>query len=216
MPNLQSKVGVNIWSIEKIKAGFDKFYTEHARLPTALEIDRLDYLPTSRTIQRSFGGLEQLRAKMGYQISHFGKGVSRSIVAKEANKRGYEAELEVYKLLKSQFGEMFVHIEKPSGNSSKQRLDFYVYSPSYNFGVDVFFPKDSHSLSGSVALKQISYKNFNEKLFFVMANNNILLGDLDKLNLNKKNRLKDNIELLDIDKFKKTISNLSRYQVMDA
>ena len=39
-----------IWTKEKIKKGFEKFISEHARLPKGSEIDALAYLPTSRLV----------------------------------------------------------------------------------------------------------------------------------------------------------------------
>lgn len=55
------------WDKEKIKEGFENFYKENGRLPTAPEVDNLDYLPSSRTIQRSFGGLQKIRKDLGYE-----------------------------------------------------------------------------------------------------------------------------------------------------
>ena len=66
------------WTLEKIREGFERFRVEHGRLPIAPEIDKLDYLPSSRQIQRKFGGLEKLRADLGYEDTHFGRGTYRS------------------------------------------------------------------------------------------------------------------------------------------
>ena len=42
-----------IWTEGNIKIGFLRFYTEHNRLPRSHEIDSLDYLPSSRLIQKN-------------------------------------------------------------------------------------------------------------------------------------------------------------------
>lgn len=47
-----------IWTEEKIKIGFDRFFQENGRLPRSHEIDNLSYLPSSRLIQIKFNGLE--------------------------------------------------------------------------------------------------------------------------------------------------------------
>jgi len=46
------------WTKNKIKDGFDKFYQEHGRYPTALEIDEYADLPSSRQIQRRLAGYQ--------------------------------------------------------------------------------------------------------------------------------------------------------------
>ncbi|MES2971937.1 MAG: hypothetical protein V4702_06475 [Patescibacteria group bacterium] len=46
-----------IWTIEEIKAGFEAFVKDYGRYPTALEIDAYEFLPSSRSLQRSYGGL---------------------------------------------------------------------------------------------------------------------------------------------------------------
>ena len=43
------------WTIEKIKEGFERFRNQ------------LEYLPTSRNIQKRFGGLAKLRSQPGYK-----------------------------------------------------------------------------------------------------------------------------------------------------
>ncbi|OHA45886.1 MAG: hypothetical protein A3A80_04405 [Candidatus Terrybacteria bacterium RIFCSPLOWO2_01_FULL_44_24] len=46
------------WDLEKIKQGFDLFYKENGRYPTTFDVDDYKYLPSSRQIQRNFGGLK--------------------------------------------------------------------------------------------------------------------------------------------------------------
>ena len=41
----------NIWTIEKIKNGFEKFYAENKKYPTADEINDFNSLPSSRQIE---------------------------------------------------------------------------------------------------------------------------------------------------------------------
>ena len=97
------------WTIESIKSGFERFRIEHGRLPTAPEIDTLDYLPSSRQIQRKFGGLEKLRTLLGYADTHFGKGIFRTQIANRIGIKGRQVELMLEKILRKKFGEVFVH-----------------------------------------------------------------------------------------------------------
>src|SRR3989344_1797231 len=140
------------WTAEKIKAGFDRFQREHGRLPTAVEIDALPYLPSSRWIQLSFGGLEKLRSLLGYEHAHFGKGTFRSDIAHRVNTRGRREELALESVLKDSFGEMLVHTEKIFG-MGKNRVDFYVYSPDGNFGIDIFYPETVKTMQSNVNIK---------------------------------------------------------------
>ena len=47
--------------------------------------------------------------------------------------------------LRGELGEVFVHTEKIFDNT-KNRVDFYIYSPSGNFGIDVFGTDTMHNL----------------------------------------------------------------------
>ncbi|MDD4819113.1 MAG: hypothetical protein PHH27_02975, partial [Candidatus Colwellbacteria bacterium] len=116
------------YSIEEIKEGFERFKVINGRLPIAPEIDKIDYLPSSRQIQRRFGGLENLRKTLGYTDTNFGKGLFRSEITNRVNKRGRESEKTLEKILKDKFGEVFVHTEKIF-DDSKNRVDFYIYCP---------------------------------------------------------------------------------------
>ena len=128
------------WSLDNIKLGFEKFEKEYGRLPTAIEIDKVKYLPSSRQIQRLFGGLPNIRKLLGYTDIHFGAGTYRANIGKNVNIRGREGEIMIKNFLIQKFHTPFVHIERPLEESTKSRLDFYVYSPSGNFAVDVFTP----------------------------------------------------------------------------
>lgn len=124
------------WTIKKIKEGFERFLGEHGRLPIAPEIDQLEYLPSSRQIQRKFGGLEKLRETLNYKDVHFGRGDYRSKIASRVNLKGREIELQLEKILRNKFHEVFIHTERIF-DDTKNRVDFYVYSPDEDFGKSV-------------------------------------------------------------------------------
>jgi hypothetical protein len=165
------------WTIEKIKEGFERFKNQNGRLPMSPEIDQLDYLPSSRQIQRKFGGLEKLRALLGYKNTHFGKGNFRSEIATRTNIRGRDAELALEKTLRAMFGEVFVHTERIF-DDSKNRVDFYVYSPDGNFGIDIFYTETMKDLQTNINIKIDKYHNFPHQLFLVVANQDFKQEDL--------------------------------------
>ena len=194
------------WTIEKIKEGFDKFFKENNRMPTAEEIDGLDYLPSSRQIQRRFGGLVKLREELGYKDTDFSKGENRSNIAFKIGKRGLEKELEMEYHLTKHFGEVFVHIQKRIDNIY---FDFWVYSPDEIFGVDIFYPDSKQSLSKIVNYKGKLYDEVKNNVYFVVANTEYAQELLDELLSNKKFPIKDNLKLYSWNSFLEKIDKMS-------
>jgi len=201
------------WTAEKIKAGFDRFIKENGRLPKSMEMDKageIDYLPTRRLIERNFGGLEKLRKELGYTDTHFGKGKFRSEIAHKANVSGRNIELTLEKLLKGKFGEVFVHTEKIFDNT-KNRVDFYIYSPSGNFGIDVFGTETMHTLQSNMSVKLNKYSGFSEKLFFVVVNDLFSQSDLDNYASRKVKLLQANAKIITFDSLKRILSEMKAY-----
>lgn len=198
------------WTLEKIRVGFDRFMDEHGRLPTALEIDQLKYLPSSRWIQIKYGGLEKLRKELGYEHAHYGRGVFRSNIAHRVNKRGRDAELSLEVVLRATFGEVFVHSEKIF-DTSKNRVDFYVYTPDGNFGIDIFYSENMQSLQSNVNIKMSKYKNFSAKLYFLSANASFRQAELNDYVAAKVNRLPKNIQLVTWETMVSIIKNKKIY-----
>jgi hypothetical protein len=137
-------------------------------------------------------------------------------MATRANKRGRDTETVIKLILQNKFGKMFVHREAPFSISSKQRLDFYIYAPSGNFGVDVFYPQDIYSMASHINVKQRSYKGYNEKLYFVMANETITQKDINRVAINKINQLPNNFSLITIEILKVYINNMTKYSAVIA
>ena len=200
----------NSWSTEKIKEGFERFKIENGRLPTAPEIDSLDYLPSSRQIQRKFGGLEKLRGLLGYQDTHFGKGAYRSSIANRSGIRGRDTELALEKILREKFVEVFVHTERIF-DDSKNRVDFYVYSPDGNFGIDVFYTGTMRDLQKNINLKIDKYLKFPGKLFLVVGNESFDQSELDRYTLLKKKALPQNTSIINLENLNTIINPMKVY-----
>src|SRR3989344_7862545 len=98
------------WTLEKIKYGLDEFHKTNNRYPSALEVDEYPLLPSSRQIQRKYGGLTGLRKSLGFldEDLDYTKGKIRSDIAKIIGERGKNFEKEIYTLLVNKFGEIFV------------------------------------------------------------------------------------------------------------
>jgi len=196
------------WTIEKIKTGFDKFLIEHGRLPIAPEIDQLEYLPSSRQIQRKFGGLEKLRQTLGYKDINFGRGDFRSKIASRVNQKGREVELQLEKVLREKFHEVFVHTERIF-DDSKNRVDFYIYSPDGNFGIDIFYTTTMRDLQKNINVKIDKYQKFPNQLYFVVANHDFKQENLDKYSQDKKKALPPSTTILTLESL---LSEMERKQ----
>lgn len=195
------KTGKKYWSLERIKAGFEEFYRVEGRYPTALEIDAFDKLPSSRQLQRSYGGLVKVRQLIGLSDTNLSVGKNRERIATKINRRAGYLERDMEKALVGHFGEPFVHVEKRFGKTGKQRLDFFVYHKGGTFGVDVFYAESLGSFKGGVNIKGLAYKDYDGQLFLVCLNPSITHGAIDKFVSNKKNSLRTNIRVMNVGDF---------------
>ncbi len=203
----------NKFTVEKIRAGFDRFYRENGRYPTALEVDSYPHLPSARLFQRRLGGLKQFRKELGHKTTDFGRGENRSGIAATVARRGRLSELELENVLVAQFGEAFVHIEKRFGKQG-HRVDFYVYSPSGNFGIDVFWATAIHHVRTITSMKMKAYQSYppSTELYFLCANRDISQKELDAFVANKKYPLSRNIKLISPTTFASIVSLKKPYR----
>lgn len=208
------------WTEEKIKNGFEKFFEKYGRYPNVLEIDNFLELPSSKQLQRRFGGVRQLREKLGLSDIDFTTGEHRSRIAKFIGGRGLDKEREIQKILVERFGEMFVHEQKPF-NNYVGRLDFVIYTKptrplaikNFKFAIDVFYPSDLYSLAGCINTKQRLYKNLDFGLILLQMNKEISQKQIDDFIAKKKNVLNNNIKVFNYPKFLEFISNLEAIEI---
>lgn len=182
------------WTIEKIAEGFQKFHDEHGRYPTAQEVDTYAHLPSSKQIQRNFGGLVAIREQLKLKgPTDFTKGSYSSTRAKEVGLRAHRTERTVYDMLVEHFGVQFVHREYFFVDDRRTRTDFYIHSKNGNFCVDVFFPKDKRNLTGCLNSKMRTYSHasmLEYPVIFVMMNEMITEEDVKKILAQKIKKLK--------------------------
>ncbi len=228
-PNLkkQNRVGENfknktlqLWSHENLSDGLKKYFDDNGRYPTAEEIDAYEYLPSSRQIQRAFGGLKSLRTKLGLPISDFGSGENRSKIAKEIGKRGIKGEKEIENVLINFFGEHFVHVEKPlnryfpKGAEFKDKLrgDFFVYHKDGEFVVDVFFAKNRNQINGNLNAKREKYQGITIKTYFIVMHEieEYSRDLITQIITNRSNKLDQNIIVLNKSDFLKEMQQYNR------
>lgn len=191
------------WTKDQVIAGLLKFYEEHGRFPKVEECDSYAYLPSGRSIQRSFGGLLKLRQELGI-AENYHQGAYRTDLSRMINERGRRSEEAIGEYLVGLFGEVAVHRESPVPGT-KERLDFIVYHRDGKFGIDVFYPANLRNLQKIINIKEKKYRSFYDKLFFVSLNPAVVQEAIDGIISHKKNLLqKSNFVVTEVE-FKKQL-----------
>lgn len=217
MPQRKQKQGKQRnWQLRDIKSGFELFYKEHNRYPTATEVDSFKYLPSSRSIQRSFGGLVVVRKDLELSgQKDFTKGKHSSERAKKINKRAHKIEKQVHEYLVDIFGLESVHREYFFTDDRRTRTDFFIYSKNGNFSVDVFYPADKHNLIGCLNNKMRIYSGdlmLQYPVIFLQMNEMISEEDMMAILKRKKNKLRKYQYLMGYNKFKEFCKNKTLLQ----
>lgn len=200
------------WSLDNIKDGLEYFRDINGLYPTSKEIDNFDYLPSARSIQRTFGGLVKVRKQLGLDGPYdHTKGKTRSAKAQEADKRAKAYEEEFFNFLSGQFGEMRVHEHKVvrPGDVS---CDFFVYT-TMNEGVvlDLFYAADLINVSKVVNIKYKKYLSVQfSVLFIVVGNENISQQEIDRMIENRKTPLPNFMRVLNERTFKANFDKFIR------
>lgn len=224
MMSVITKGGKNVnWTLDKIRDGFDNFYKNYGHYPTAHEVDDYVLLPSSRQIQRSFGGLVNLRKSLNLLTENYTKGEIRSKTASNINTRAKKYENIIHRLLTNKFDEKFIHIEKPLQQddeySSKDRLDFYVYAKPANFSVDVFGVKDERGVINVFNIKERKYRKSHikkeELFYFVYIGDGDMNEDkLSRWKTGKYRTLPSNWKILNLNQFVSEIDRYSSYRAV--
>lgn len=187
----QSNGGQKPWELAEIRDGLMQFYEEHQRFPTATEVNVYPYLPSARSIERSFGGLVALRKQLGLDTQpDFRSGKHSSERAHKIGQRAHKVEQMVYEHLVLTFGVEFVHREYLFSYDRRTRADFFIYDQNKGFCVDVFYPSDKHNLVGCLNSKERKYQTRIMRqypIIFLQMNEAIEQEELDRIIKNKKN-----------------------------
>ena len=181
------------WTLERLKEGLERFYEVHGKYPTSQEVDTFEHLPSSRQIQRRFGGLVNLKKQLGLKgPSDYTKGAHSSDRARRINERAHRIEKEVYNYLIDIFGVEFIHREYFFTDDKRARTDFFVYAMDGNFSVDVFYAENRHSFLGCLNSKMRTYGNklmLQYPVIFLQMNPDITQEEVRDILRQKKNKL---------------------------
>lgn len=214
------KMGRQIpWSLPELEVGLKHFFEEHGHYPTATEVDAYKYLPSARSIERSFGGLIELRKKLKLGDNHdFRTGEYSSNRARNINKRAHATERLVYDYLIDRFGKEFVHREYFFTDDHRTRADFFVYDEGKGFCVDVFYPASPRNVSGCLNIKLTKYASAGAFLgypvIFLQMNESIPQIRLDTLLKAKKRPVPSGQYLMEWSTFKEFCSSRDPLKVL--
>lgn len=164
---------------EGVVSAIESFIKKNGREPEGSDFCNKNDLPNRRTIERRFGGLVSLRKELGLYSDHR-TGKKRRDVANKINQRAMKLTTDFYKTLRTFFDEPFIHRESSIFDDRRNRTDFKVYAKK-TFLVDIFYPKNRHSLVGCVGIKSkkypISLRDFMgdnfDKVIFVNLNESV-------------------------------------------
>jgi hypothetical protein len=191
---------------EEVIKNLTKLKNELGHEPNAFEIDACAYLPSSRQVQRRFGGLQTLRKDAGFESFNHCAGEKRANIASMANKRASKYEAEVINKLFIKY-----HDNK---NFSKTVTRHYAYQQwlpdeghyiniacdvaitdrvkKHVVLIDFFYPKDMNSFTGCVRSKinklekhPVSLFNCTYEVLFVCMNPDITQKTIDENEIKK-------------------------------
>lgn len=183
----------NPWTLDELRKGLEDYYEKYGCYPSATEIDSFPHLPSSRSIQRRFGGVIEVRKTLRLNTqTDLRTGEHSSKRAHTINDRAHKIESDVYLFLKNKFGEEFVHREYFFSDDKRTRADFFIYDKTRGFCVDVFYPKDRKNLTGCLNSKLKKYTTQLMRQYpviFLQMNRELSDSVLSDLVKNKKNDL---------------------------
>lgn len=198
------------WTLPLIQEGMSRFFSECSRYPTAHEIDRYQHLPSSRQLQRKFGGLEAIRLKLKIDIPNFTKGEERRKIAIHVNERALHLEKKLKGELCTLLTHRNVHSQFPLCDDARTRADFGLFTKDAVYSVDVFYAKDKHSFLGCLRHKLNKYNLVQEfySAIFVQMNPDTTQDEIDVIVSRMKKPLPSFIRVMSLDSFHKWLHTI--------
>ncbi len=198
----------NVWNLENIKEGMEKYKIMYQKYPSTLDFDMVDFLPSSRLVQRNYRGIVKLKQLLHLDDVHdFTKGEYRSKVASAMYKNAVDQEEGFYNYLASKMPEIHIHEHKIL-RPGHICCDFFVYtSASHGFAIDIFYANDLFNLSRIITNKAKRYSTLGTlPVFFVLVGNSEI--NQEQVNImvnNKKDKLLPSIRVYTDEFFKNYI-----------
>lgn len=199
--------------LELIKNQWESYKESHGVYPTSQVIDMDKSMVSTKTIQRRFGSLANVRQTLGSSILNFSAGESRSDTARKCMARSFFDEIEVSNFLYLYFGKRPNVVKQETYcDTSATRADMGVYHKDGHFFVDSFSASDRYSLLGCINHKQGKIKSLDiqDTVYYVSANDEVISQEtIDGVLKSKKNKLPENVKVLTYKNFQLECSNFT-------
>ncbi len=170
------------WTLDNVLEGFKEFYKQNERWPVHTDFTSCTYLPSVKTIERSFGGIRKVREQLGITNTDLRTGNDRTEVMKRIWKRGLSAEEDLYKYLIKVFHEPYVHSQSRFIIGEQTlRVDFLIFHKLGRFAIDIFYPENNpNNYSSNISAKYRIYQNFPIPIYLCIANPAITMNEITK------------------------------------
>lgn len=208
-----------MWSKDELLAGLHYYYELNGAFPKAHQIDSFEYLPSSRSIQRSYGGLVKLRSELlPEEIANFTRGAHRSASTKRTFEEGRSYEKLFYDYLLQHFVEIAVHEHKliRPGNVNS---DFFIYMDQHEgVVIDIFYADSIINWVNVVNIKLKRYVLIEPETYLVVVGNDAITQHMiDEKVKNRKSPLPSHVKLASEAYFQDvTISDLTKRSIYSA
>ena len=186
------------WELEDISKGFALYYELNKKYPTTQEINKFTSLPSAKTIQRKFGGINFIRKQLEIEKKYLKqKKIKDRLTKKQRKKIDFEAKKEVVRYLEKYFGTDFIQINYSISGDNRSKVDFFIKYKKGEFLVDLFYSEDYSNLIGCLnsKIKKYNSKKIENLIIFLQINKNITSEDIAMILNRRKNPLKPNQKL---------------------
>lgn len=196
-----------------IKTEFENFLKQTGRYPTTQEIDAGKNMPSSRSMQRRFGGVQKVREMLGMEITNYTKGESRAAKAKICNERSVTTEDKTLQILLNVFPIQTIHQQAKYSLKLNNRCDFLVYNKTSDFYIDVFYTENILNLNSILNIKLLKYETIKDKPVYFIVDGLNKKDIIIKLE-NKVKYLPDNFKVITLDDLDTEIKQYTPYSVL--
>lgn len=185
--------------LEQIKYSFELFKEKNGRYPLSYEVKVGGpySFPSTKTIDRHFGGMKALRKLLGLETIDYTSGHNRSKQLKQSIlPRFIESEAVFYNDLLKFFEGENIHKQETYKANSNTRSDFIVNTEQGKLGIDIFHANNYFSLSGCINSKLKKLKSITDTdIYLVSVADTITSEDIQNYTERKKEPINSNIKL---------------------
>lgn len=169
----------------------DQFKAIHGHYPSSIELDKSDFLPSAKTVQRKFGGLKKLKQELG---------IDEPVLRQKLDINNFHSKVDIMTILSKKYQpeaiqrfpdelnvELKINVNKSVSNNIAHNITY----------IDFLYPSDKKSFIGCVNAKQNKLGFFEEgRILLIVMNKHISQKDIDTFMETKKNKMPDNIKVL--------------------